>query len=145
MQSQAVWYAAMLVLFAALMVDDAGAQTCGLTTCTGDEVCWEGDGTLAFGIECGYLEADFGWPVTQAGLDNWGGLSVGTPVHVEGCLLVAEAGICVMEGIIFHVRGNTIQALTEPVPSLATKGLVALALLALAIGVLGLRLQRRVR
>jgi hypothetical protein len=121
-------------LFAFILVaPEVGAQSCGTSVCTGSEICLAGPGIIA---DCGvgfYFTGSFGFP-GNAGLDDYGGFPVGTPVHVEGC---AEPGfgLCPISWI---VRDNTIETLTPAVPALGRSGRVLTVLLVLGIGSFGI-------
>ena len=138
---RAAFFTVISFAFFTLIAPDVGAQTCGTSVCTESEFCLDIDGELADfgGIEgCTlYFNAPlFG----AAALDNYGGFSVGTRVHVAGCAL-PYFGFCPNR---WSVRDNTIETLQPPgVPALGRSGQVLAVLLVLGIGSFGVWRSRR--
>ena len=112
--------------FFILIAPEVGAQTCGTSVCTENEICVADDGVIANIedlTECGLYF--IGYFVGPAHLDNIGGFPVGTPVHIEGCASF-YFGIC---PLLLAIRDNTIEL---PEPSALTalgSGIAMLALL----------------
>jgi hypothetical protein len=140
---QAAFFAVVSFTFFTLTAPDVGAQTCGTSVCTEGETCLAGDGVIVDGGGVGgctlYFEGSFPFP-GNAGLDNYGGLSAGTQVHIEGCA-VSVAGFCPINWII---RDNTIKDINAPaVPALGRSGRLIAILSVLGVGSFGVWRSRK--